>query len=377
MTRIIQQPWHQRVPPIRAARALVRGWLFGFVRKTFATDDGRRLLADALRGELTPRPNRAALQRVDEPAYPGVGALGSIHSTKGAVFITARFRSGSTLLWNLFRHVPECVAYYEPLNERRWFDRSARGARIDQTHRGVADYWREYDGLDALGAWFREDWAYRELFMDASSWDPELRRYIHELVAHAAGRPVLQFNRVDFRLPWLRTNFPDVPILHLYRHPRDQWCSSLLDLGAFPADAPPDAFIDHFYLLAWARDLRYQFPCLGDSRLSHPYRTFYALWRLSYLFGRAYAHYSLRYEDLIREPRAELTRLLAFLRIDTDLTPLLTLIDTAAVNRWPSYAPTAWFESHEAAAEEVLHEWLDATPAIETSRSSPAPAAAR
>jgi len=63
------------------------------------------------------------------------------------VFITARFRSGSTLLCNLFRQVDACTAYYEPFNERRWFDPSVRGNRVDPTHRDVEDYWREYDAL--------------------------------------------------------------------------------------------------------------------------------------------------------------------------------------------------------------------------------------
>jgi hypothetical protein len=35
------------------------------------------------------------------------------------VFVTGRFRSGSTLMWSLFRNVPGCTAFYEPLNERR------------------------------------------------------------------------------------------------------------------------------------------------------------------------------------------------------------------------------------------------------------------
>src|SRR5690606_37473813 len=64
-------------------------------------------------------------------------------SGKGTVFITSRFRSGSTLLWNVFRHLPDFTAYYEPFNERRWFDPTTRGESVDATHRNVSDYWRE------------------------------------------------------------------------------------------------------------------------------------------------------------------------------------------------------------------------------------------
>ena len=77
------------------------------------------------------------------------------------VIITGRFRSGSTLLWNLFRQAGGFTAYYEPLNERRWFDPTARGDRTDSTHRNVSDYWREYDGLEALSRFYREDWIRR------------------------------------------------------------------------------------------------------------------------------------------------------------------------------------------------------------------------
>src|SRR5262249_14305528 len=145
----------------------------------------------------------------------------------GAVFITGRFRSGSTLLWNLFRMADGFTSYYEPLNERRWFDASARGDRVDPTHRGVSDYWKEYTGLEELGRYYCADWIRRNLYMDERHWDPDLLAFVRLLCERAAGRPVLQFNRVDFRLAWLRHHFPAARIVHLYRHPRDQWCSHI------------------------------------------------------------------------------------------------------------------------------------------------------
>ena len=68
------------------------------------------------------------------------------------------------------------------------------------------------------------------------------------------GRPVLQFNRIDFRLGWFRRHFPNATILHLYRHPRDQWCSSLVDLPSVPREMTMRAFEphDHYYLRNWA-----------------------------------------------------------------------------------------------------------------------------
>jgi hypothetical protein len=283
------------------------------------------------------------------------------------IFITARFRSGSTLLWNLFRSLEGCTSYYEPLNERRWFDPTTRGERVDKTHRNVDDYWKEYDGLDVLGRHYRESWTYRSLLMDPTYWDADLKRYVEILIERAPGRPVLQFNRIDFRLPWFRRHFPAARIVHLYRHPRDQWCSSLLDLKCFPRDGKVADFAqyDKFYLLTWARDLRYHFPFLDEQSVAHPYQLFYFIWKLSYLFGRRYAHHSLAFEHLVEDPDAQLPLLFDAVDLkDHDLDRVKRVIVQTPTGKWKEYADDDWFRRHEAACEDVLAEFLghDPTP---------------
>jgi hypothetical protein len=290
--------------------------------------------------------------------YDELGRAGST-TTSGArrpLFITARFRSGSTLLWNLFRQVEGCTSYYEPLNERRWFDSSHRGTKTDATHRNVTNYWQEYEGLEELARYYREDWIRRRLCMDARSWDPDLSAYIHALVDRAPGRAVLQFNRVDFRLPWLRHTFPEATLLHLYRHPRDQWCSSLVDPLACPPSCDIGSFAahDHFYLLTWAADLKHRFPFLDPAAVVHPYRLFYFIWKLSYMFGAAYAHHSVAFEALIANPEFELRRLFRAAGIEAgDLRRLTALVEPAP-SRWARYASDDWFRGHEEACETVL-----------------------
>ena len=88
------------------------------------------------------------------------------------VIITARFRTGSTLLWQLFRAMPGYTSYYEPLAERRWFDPKSRGDHIDATHRGVTDYWREYEGLEELKEFYHESWIAYDLLMTEDAYDP-------------------------------------------------------------------------------------------------------------------------------------------------------------------------------------------------------------
>jgi hypothetical protein len=366
------RPLHERIPPLGWLRQALRGTFFHILRKAAATDDGRAIAADTVRGLLTsPTATWRDLDTGEEPPYEDLGRAdrdGDPSLRGDAVFITARFRSGSTLLWNLFRNVEGCTAYYEPLNERRWFDPAARGNRVDATHRKVEDYWKEYDGLAELGRYYREHWIDHALLMDEASWDPNLQRYVELLIERAPGRPVLQFNRIDFRLPWFRRQFPAARILHLYRHPRDQWCSALFDSKRFSPDGHVRDFAPHdgFYLLAWARDLKYQFPFLDERAVSHPYQLFYYLWKLSYLFGRKHAHHSVAFEHLVADPDAQLPPLFAAAGIERyDVDRLKALIVRPAVGKWKEYAGDNWFRNHETACEKVLAGFLGSVPALE------------
>jgi hypothetical protein len=94
----------------------------------------REILVHSLRGLLAGRPQLALDTALAEPVpYPDLARFEAADAPAGPapIFVTGRFRSGSTLLWNIFRHIDGCTSYYEPLNERRWFDPGRRGDRID------------------------------------------------------------------------------------------------------------------------------------------------------------------------------------------------------------------------------------------------------
>ena len=171
------------------------------------------------------------------------------------VFINSRFRSGSTLLWNIFRQTGQCTSLYEPFNERQWFNPALRGEKVDNTHRGVADYWAEYTGMQDLSEYYNEEWINKNLLMTPQSWDVGMKAYIEKMIELSPKRPVLQFNRIDFRLPWLRNHFPNAKFVHLYRHPRDQWCSFLTNPTLMNQHDVQHTYVDAFYLDVWCSDL--------------------------------------------------------------------------------------------------------------------------
>jgi hypothetical protein len=145
-----RMPLHERIPLVGCFRSPLRKALFALVDRISRTDDAKAIAARTLRG-LLPRQHEFLErgQAINESPYPELAKPPSQRTCRRTdiVFITARFRTGSTLLWNLFRNTEGITAYYEPLNERRWFDPFRRGERIDATHRNVAEYLREYQGL--------------------------------------------------------------------------------------------------------------------------------------------------------------------------------------------------------------------------------------
>jgi hypothetical protein len=344
---------------------VLRRWLFRFVQRIADTDDAKAIATQTLRGLLHWRPRIDPQHfKMIQPLYEELGQSHREEQTpphRDAIIITGRFRSGTTFLWNIFRHIEGMTAYYEPFNERRWFDPLVRGDRVDQTHKHAEAYWREYDGLDVLRHYYREEWTYKNLFMDSAFWAPEMKRYVEILIEKAAGRPVLQFNRIDMRLPWFRHHFPAAKIIHIYRHPRDQWCSFLLDLHCFPQDRRMEDFAPHdkFYLRSWARDLHYHFPFLAEQRIDHPYQMFYFLWKLSYLWGVNFSHYSIAFEKLIDHYESVLKDMLGFVGIYTyDMDILHSLKSKPDMGKWCKYADDAWFRQHESLCENVLEDFF-------------------
>jgi hypothetical protein len=339
--------------------------LFFCLRKIGNTDEAKTIMTDILGEILCKRPNLSKdIELVSSHPYKELGKSGrdtlSSHRDD-VIIITARFRSGSTLLWNIYRNIEGCTAYFEPFHPRRPFDPLTRGNYTSPSHRKVSDYWQEYDGLEELGTYFNREWHARNLLMTATAWNPDMKRYVELLIEKAPGRPVLQFNRIDFRLPWFRQHFPRATFIHLYRHPRDQWYSSLRNPKIFTKTSSVAEFAqhDHYSIREWAFDLKPHFPFLDWKVVSHPYEMFYFLWKLSYVFGVKYSHYSMAFENLIEDSEKQLEELCRVSNIKMqNIERMKSVIVRVPVGQWKEYADDEWFRKYEEKCETILEKFL-------------------
>ncbi len=172
----------------------------------------------------------------------GDGAAARPGRASSAIFLHAGWRSCGTWLWETLRDRDTVRAYYEPLHED--LDRLDRAALTrfspgswDSGHSPGAPYFAEYIPRLRRGAFGRRQgiegyaprFAFDDFFRDAAEDDPELRAYLHGLIAaaHAEGRmPVLKFCRSLGRVPWMARHFPDAVHAVVLRDPVAQWLSA-------------------------------------------------------------------------------------------------------------------------------------------------------
>ena len=185
--------------------------------------------------------------------------------------------------------------------------------------------------------------------------------YLTLLIERAPSRPVLQFNRLDFRLEWFRHRFPEVSLIHLTRNPRDQWLSTFQKQKPFRQDATVAEIgcRDEFYLVSWAKDLSRYIPLLAENADLHPYELSYLIWRLSEVFAENYVDYRLRYESFVQNPRLSIGDLVDRFGLEglEDLRELGS-IDASSVDRWTNYADATWFKERERRCERLLQSFV-------------------
>ena len=209
------------------------------------------------------------------------------------IFITGRFCSSTTFLWNFFNSSKHYQAYYEPLHPGLLA--SIQHISPKQSHQGVDNYWQAYSSLTELEKFYSPKFGFERLALQADEPHDSLKNYINYLSQNDGNEQVaIKFNRIDFRLPWIKENFPHAKIIHIKRNPRDSWKSSRAHL---PENVSKDMFQFNAYeLTQWAIALDEYFPFIIDASTSS-YHLHYFLAKLSEKFAHQDAHITLDFEE--------------------------------------------------------------------------------
>jgi hypothetical protein len=247
------------------------------------------------------------------------------------VFLTGDFCSGSTLLFTLFRQTSQYHCLYEPLHPllREYL---IWPLRAYEHHYYVRDYFNEFAGFDRVNELFDPTWGTHDLYLRGDSSAPELKRYLDYLIETGLtrnSRVLLKFNRMNFRLPWLKANFPSATIVHIHRDKESEWKSILRrgqehvgreDIGQH------SAHFEGFQIATWCEDLKRQFPELAAEASQNGYERFSKLYDRSLADQLAHADLSLEYRTLCRNFDVEGKRMFDAVGCTADLAPLKALV---------------------------------------------------
>jgi len=223
-----------------------------------------------------------------------------------AIFISGRFRSGSSFLWQLFDDMEGFCAWYEPLHPQLLS--SIQHVEPKKDHVGIRDYWTAYRKHPQFDSHYQTEFSTNQLYMEATDDYPELERYIRSLIQLSAPDiPVLQFNRVDLRLAWLHDRFPEAKIIHIERNPMQLYHSQRKHI---PEISQHDAnYWDAYELLPWCYALSNTFPFLLNETQPHAFYRFYILHQLSSIIGNVFSDVSINLDQHVFESEFFVTAL--------------------------------------------------------------------
>ncbi len=274
-----------------------------------------------------------------------------------ALFITGLFRSGTTILWHLLRQFENVQGYFEPLHDNL-IDSLSAAAAPDPVHVGVDDYYAEYRPfLEDVQRYHRPAFGVNRLCLGGADSHPRLRDYLEFLIARAEGRlPVFKMMRDDFRLPWLKRQFPEASVIYIRRNPRDVWASVVRHT---PEEQRAAGWLNTgFDLLIWSANLCPHFPPICSSKISHSYERVYLFWRISTAVADRYADLTIDFDQgLQADPTATVERLTACIGEEAgDIASLAKLVTPRPGGEWRDYEKEARLKDMEDDCDAALAE---------------------
>lgn len=217
------------------------------------------------------------------------------HTQHKIIFISGRFRSGTSMLWHIFNQLPEYCAWYEPLHPN--LISHIQHVKPQKDHIGISDYWQNYRHLSELDNYHCKSFGQSRLSLENHNQWPELVKYINYLIGQSSEKvAVLQFNRMDLRLGWLKNHFPEALIINIERSPYPLWVSSRKHIND-EQQRNNESFQDAYDLMQWSVNLSKAFPMLQKKDNRNAYYRHYFIWKLSQLMAKANAHLFLQLEQ--------------------------------------------------------------------------------
>ncbi len=217
------------------------------------------------------------------------------------IFLVGWFRSGTSMLWNIFRSTGRYHCYYEPFHE--YLPQLAySGCRrdTDPTHHAIDNYWAEYDIIPKeklirlWKPWYSES-RWRILPTEQAE---DLKEYLVFLSQHALKKPFFKLVRANFRVQWLRHTFPDAKIILVNRDPRKIWDSMQKrdSVSSSAENSKTEITQQGFsnYILQMALEM-------GFPIRDNLYGTFYEMWHSSYREAIDHVDAVWWYEDIVSD----------------------------------------------------------------------------
>ncbi|MTJ15175.1 sulfotransferase [Anabaena sp. UHCC 0187] len=288
---------------------------------------------------------------------------------KDCIFITARYRTGSTYLYSLFSSLANTIAFYEPLNYHvlDWLEKDDLEHQKTQlwlSHNLQDGYFYEYKSLEreVLTKYFKRKFGIERMVLSATEDHSELKDYLNFLLStYPQKLKVLQFNRIDFRLAWIKANFPGALIVNLRRNPRDIY-ASFVGLYLRSGNGDRTNLNDGIEKVIDFVGLNEELNALSEVSVPqfslhdlNSYEKIYLLNQLSHQWSDQFADLVLEYEALIQDPVGELSKIISHIpKFELKFSGEMPKPRKDRINVWQEYHPEIWFQECEVKCNSLL-----------------------
>ncbi|MDT9312582.1 MULTISPECIES: tetratricopeptide repeat protein [Limnospira] len=287
---------------------------------------------------------------------------------KNCVFITARFRTGSSYLYSLLDCLDNADVFYEPLNEDllNWLPKNEEDSCKNKqlyNHTFGGKYFSEYQSLNLnqdLEKLHSITFSGIKLVMSSKDEFHQMKSYLNFIIDNPSKNyKVLQFNRIDFRLGWVKFHFPNAVIVNLRRNNRDIYASYI---EMYKKNNQTNNYNPYENKIGYLFNLNSYINMFNDfcnykleNIKINDYEKLYLINRLSNIWSDNFADLVIEYESLVQEPVTAITKIASMipgltLKLKKEIIPPYQ----NRINVWEMYHSESWFLECEQKCEEII-----------------------